>query len=305
MTTYEGWWEVPPHLMSATALKELEFPRVATGDPVAWVRARDWRGKADEVALYDVRVCPPTPATAAQLEAAGRRADAGRRVCEDCGALCQRPVPPRDDAGSRRLCPACRHILVLRVRQRVAAANRDRQARWAADVLAAGDAVIVQVDLTVPPPAESGRKRPATAARIRAVDLAGQQLLETTLRLVGPRSRWVPPDAVPREEGAVAVHTALAGQPLILWDFDEAEALRAAAPHPDWRYGTVTAFDHPPRPGEWTTARHRATEWRGQVDPKRLGLVDSVPPGTPDRLALMVRRMAETAVTTNDQLVGS
>jgi hypothetical protein len=37
-----------------------------------------------------------------------------------------------------------------------------------------------------------------------------------------------------------------------------------------------------------------ATRWRGQVDPHTRTLVECLPPGTPDRLLLMLRRIAAT-----------
>ena len=38
MTTYAGWWQVPDHLMPATTLSELEYPRTHDGrQPAAWV----------------------------------------------------------------------------------------------------------------------------------------------------------------------------------------------------------------------------------------------------------------------------
>jgi hypothetical protein len=74
MTTYADWWQVPPHLLPATALGELEYPRTPDDrQPAAWVDTRDWRGRKASIPLYDARACPSTKATARQLEATAGR----------------------------------------------------------------------------------------------------------------------------------------------------------------------------------------------------------------------------------------
>src|SRR6266487_2012787 len=124
MTTYAGWWEVPDHLLPATALGELEYPRTSDGQPVtAWVDTRDWSDRKTSIPLYDARGCPATKATAAQLQAAAARSGRQRR-CADCDARCQRPLPPLDPDDPRPLCPACRHVALLRRRQADLAADR-------------------------------------------------------------------------------------------------------------------------------------------------------------------------------------
>src|SRR6266568_798573 len=61
MTTYAGWWQVPDHLMPATTLGELEYPRTTNGRrPAAWVATRDWSDRKASLPLYDARACPPT-----------------------------------------------------------------------------------------------------------------------------------------------------------------------------------------------------------------------------------------------------
>jgi hypothetical protein len=293
--SYAGWWEVPSHLMSTTGLGELEFPRVAEGEPVAWVDADNWRGKADSVALFDVNLCPPSKASAGQLVAAGKKSSK-QRACEDCGARCQRPLPQHSEADQRRLCPACRQIARLRERQAEVAGMREQHREWAAKLLAGESSAVVQVDLVVPPPTDAGRKRPATAARVRAADLTGKRLLDVTLRLVGPRAKWVPTEAVPAEEGVPKVHKALLGKTLILWTFPEMEALREAAPHETWKSEVpswrVKPDEQPPVRAQVETVRTKATQWRGQLDPRHRDLVDCVAPGSPDRLVLLLQRMA-------------
>ena len=296
MTIYAGWWQVPPHLMPATALGELEYPRTADGQqPVGWVQTRDWRDKKTTLPLYDARTCPPTKATARQLAAASDASKRRqRRTCADCGARCQRPLPPLHELpGSGPLCPACRHIALLRRAQADAAKGRQESATRAAELLAWTDAAAVQVDRTVPPPAPSGRKRPPTAARVRAVDLDGNRLVDVLVRLVGPCAQHIPAGAAAPEDAAPAIHAALAGRRLIVWHEPDLQRLREVAPdlnrtdeHAGWnrRYG----FPRERVAVLWWLA----TRWRGQVDPTTRELVPCLPPGAPDRLLLMLRRIA-------------
>jgi hypothetical protein len=301
MTTYAGWWQVPAHLLPATALGELEYPRVAEGDPAAWVEVREnWQGKQATVALYDARACPPTKATARQLGAAANRS-ARRRTCADCGARCQRPLPPLSDQDPRPLCPACRHVALLRQRQAELATTRMVCAQRAAELLGWPDAAVLQVDLTVPPPTPGRRNRPVTAAHVRAVDLDGARLVDVLVRLVGPRAHCVPDGAVAPEDAVPAVHGALLGRRLLLWSAEDLARLRAAAPHQDWPcvrdvhwgwYG-VGLLDRPIR-ARAAALQHLAATWRGQLDPHTRTLVECLAPGRPDRLLLMLHRIAAT-----------
>jgi hypothetical protein len=297
MTTYAGWWEVPPHLMPATALAELEYPRTADGQqPVGWVETRDWRDKKTTVALYDARTCPPTKATARQLAAAsGSSTRRRRRACADCGARCQRPLPPLHEApGSGPLCPACRHIALLRCAQADAAKARRRSAERAAELLGWTDAAVVQVDLAVPPPMPSGRARPPTAARIRAVDLQGERLVDVLVRLVGPRAHHVPAGAVPPKDAAPAVGR-LQGRRLIVWHEPDLEHLRRVAPdlnRADEHAGWNRAYGFPRE--QVAVLWWLVTQWRGQLDPHTRTLIACLPPGTPDRLLLLLQRIAAT-----------
>jgi hypothetical protein len=306
MTTYTVWWQVPPHLLTATALGELEYPRTADGQPIAaWVQTRDWRDNKAEVPLYDARTCPPSTATAAQLAAAaGTSKRQQRRVCADCDARCQRPLPPLHEVqGSGPLCPACRHIALLRRRQDQLAANRPSIAARAAELLAWPHATIVQVDLTVPPPAPSGRKRPPTAARIRAIGLAGERLVDVLVQLVGPRAQHVPADTLAPEQALPAIHQAVLGRRLIMWSIQDLERLRLAAPHQDLpRLPRLFEASDVPQPHlpipehvQAVTVEPMATRWRGQVDPATRTLIECLPPGTPDRLLLMLQRIAAAA----------
>jgi hypothetical protein len=272
-TTYAGWWQVPDHLLPATTLGELEYPRTANGqDPVAWVDTRDWSDRETSIPLYDARACPPSKATARQLAAAAARS--GRqRTCAQCGARCQRPltVDPND---RRPLCPACRHVARLRRRQAELGAARQLCAERARELLAWTGAAVLQVDLHVPPPTPAGRRRPPTAARVRAVDL---------------------------DAAAPAIHRALVGRRLLLWSHQDLVNLLAAAPHDALPgVGEVHwAHDGDGWPAQPVRARavalqHLATRWRGQLHPHTRTLVAGLAPGTPDRLALLLRRIAHT-----------
>jgi hypothetical protein len=230
--TYAGWWQVPAHLLPATALGELEYPRTPDGrQPAAWVDTRDRRGRKASIALYDAHACPPTKATARQLEAAA--ASAGRqRVCADCHARCQRPLTV--DPGDRRpLCPACRQVARLRARQAQLAKARPHLAARAAELLGWTDAAVVPVDLHTPPPTPAGRKRPPSAARVRAVDPHGRRLVDVLVRLVGPCAHHIPQGAIPTGEAAPPVHRAQLGRRLLMWGQHDLIGLHQAAPHPE------------------------------------------------------------------------
>ncbi len=305
MTTYAGWWEVPDHLLPATALGELEYPRTSDGQPVtAWVDTRDWSDRKTSIPLYDARGCPPTKATAAQLQAAAARSGRQRR-CADCDARCQRPLPPLDPDDPRPLCPACRHVALLRRRQADLAADRLVCAQRAGELLAWTGAAVLQVDLHVPPPTPAGRRRPPTAARVRAVDLDGGRLVDVLVRLVGPRAHYVPDGAVGPQATAPTIHRALVGRRLLLWSHQDLTNLHTAAPHdapPDigdlaWsstHHGT--GEPHHPVRDRAAAVQYLATHWRGQLHPHTRTLVECLAPGTPGRLLLMLRRIAAAPV---------
>jgi hypothetical protein len=306
VTTYHGWWQVPAHLLSATALGELEYPRAPDGEPAAWVEVgENWQGKRDTIALYDARACPPTTATAGQLAAAATRSGR-RRVCADCDARCQRPLPPLSEQDPRPLCPACRHIAQLRQRHAQLAQARLACAQRAGQLLGWSDAAIVQVDLTVPPPTPAGRPRPPTAAHVRAVDPAGTRLVDVLVRLVGPRARHVPHGATPQEEAVPTVHRAVLGRRLLLWSVTDLWHLHAAAPHQTlpgaWQ---VSELPQPhlqvPDHVRAVAVGQLATTWRGQLDPRTRALVECLAPGAPDRLLLLLRRIATTTAPAAQQ----
>jgi hypothetical protein len=302
--TYAGWWEVPDHLLPATTLAELEYPRTTNGQqPAAWVATRDWGDRKTSIPLYDARACPRTKATARQLAAAAVRS--GRqRTCAQCGARCQRPLT-LDPNDRRPLCPACRHVARLRRRQAELAAARQLCAKRARELLAWSNGAVLQVDLHIPPPTPAGRRRPATAARVRAVDLDGAQLVDVLVRLVGPRAHHIPEGAAGPEAAAPAIHRALVGRRLLAWSHQDLANLQAAAPHDafpgvgeaHWAWDG-DGWPAQPIQARAVVLRQIATRWRGQVDPHTRNLVDCLAPGGPDRLLLMLQRIAATAAAT-------
>jgi hypothetical protein len=271
--------------MTATQLGELEFPRTAPRllDAAATVETYDYRDRKTTVALYDARTAAPTSASAAVLAAAAARATR-TRICADCGARCQRPLPTGGQ--DRPLCPACRQVARLREAQQDAAKGRAAAAVTAAGWLADWpDLAVVQVDLTVPPPTPSGRARPAAAARIWAVDARGSRLVDVTIRLRRSRSPVVPAAALDPGGAAPQVHGALLGRPLLMWSGDELGQLRTAVPHERWPGGRDVSDRH-------ATMREVSARWRGELDWRTRGLLVPIAPGTPDRLMLHVLRVA-------------
>lgn len=156
-TTYASWGEVPPYLYSRAQLADMECPRVP-GPVAGWVRITNWRGKREDLELFELAESTPTSATVPQLEAARRRS--GRtRTCADCGAigdLLLRGDPP--------LCRACAHIAVLRAHQEWLSQERQVRATRVAGWLEQG-AVVLYVR-RIRPPRQEGARLPA------AVDLA-------------------------------------------------------------------------------------------------------------------------------------
>ncbi|MGH3378866.1 MAG: hypothetical protein ACRDP6_29470 [Actinoallomurus sp.] len=284
-----GWWgEVPGHLRSLTQLRDGEFPREPAGPVRAWVQTRDWRDRKDEVPLYDVAESRPTAASARQLEAAARRRSAVVRLCGDCGARCEQPLPVEQDG--RALCPACRHIARLRAEQVRLAGLRDKRSAWAADLLADEALAVLEVELFVPPPSPSGRKRPAAALHAVAVDRDGAVLLDQVARLASPRAAAVPEGAPPVAEVAVVVNSALAGRTLVVWDGDGFDQLARA----------IREAGQPYEGGRAEPLALAVAEWRGDLEPRTRRIRTSTPPGRADRLLVLLRRMA--AATRPDEV---
>ena len=285
MTIYSRG-EVPAYLMTKTQLGELEFPRVAQDQAQAWMECTDWRGRPDTVALYDVRQAPPSRASAAQLEAAQR---SSVRVCGDCGARPDGALWTLEEGV--RVCRSCLVVARLRREQQKMASLGRFYARQVADLLAADPGpAVVYVRRIRPPRAEGATRTPPVCALDLDLFADGRRT-RMVLRLGGARNPHVPETAVPVAQAAPRVAALVEGRRLVAWD-DQAvdnvqflgERLRKAGVDvPGWH--------------EVWQARLPARVWRGEVDVMSRGLRGAVDPGTSDRLALLLRRMADSAGT--------
>ncbi|WP_157620393.1 hypothetical protein [Saccharothrix sp. NRRL B-16348] len=212
----------------------------------------------------------------------------------------------------------------MRATQAALAGERENGCRWAAEVLSWPELAVLWCDEVQPPPTPAGSPSKVTAVRLRACDVDGARLLDVTVRLVGPRAKFVPGNAVGKEDAVPVIHQALLGRSLLAATAEVYERLREVAWHESW--GGV------PRPGEWVGGtwvdvpqeerdrlatiqarratvddgafgwggRHdRITRWRGQLDPVTGDLVPALPAGSPDRLLYLIKRMAG-AVAAND-----
>jgi hypothetical protein len=281
---YAWWGEVPERLRSLTQLRDGEYPREPGGPVRAWVQTRDWRDRKEEVPLYDVAESRPTAASARQLEAAARRRTAAVRDCGDCGAHCEQPLPVEPKDG-RALCPACRHIARLRAEQARLAELRDTRSAWAAELLADEDLAVLEVELFVPPPSPSGRKRPPAALHAVAVDSDGRVLLDQVARLAGPRAAAVPEGAPPVGEVAAVVNSALAGRRIVVWDGRGLDHLARA----------IREAGRPYKGGRVELLARAVAEWRGDVNPRTRQVRTATPLGRADRVLMLLRRMAAGA----------
>ncbi|MEC3976257.1 hypothetical protein [Amycolatopsis sp. H20-H5] len=307
--TYTGWWQVPAQLLTKTALAELDFPRTCEGRvPDAFVEGTNWRGRKDVFALFDVHACTPTSSTATQLDAAQRRRMKSR-ACQDCGAHCQAPLTTvGENPVPARLCPACRHIELLRCEQSRIGWCRALVTADVAALFTGPPAVVMQLALHEPPRTERGSRRPVTAVRAQVAGLDGTVLLDVVIRLAGPRAKWVPDGAVDKAEGVARLREAIGGKRLVVWSADELTELRKLDPtgdHPNWMSADPWITPRTPdRDNERiTTTRSQsravhaevaATQWRGEIDQQTRRLVRCLAPGTADRLALLLRRIAAT-----------
>lgn len=284
-TRYAGWWEVPDNLMSATTLAELEFPRLPhDGEPDGLVAQDD--GWHDVVKLFDVDRCPPSKATARQLEAAQRKSTRPRQ-CADCPARTLRPLVA--DVG-RPLCPTCRQIALIRRAQEKAVERQTYSAKVIADAMGRPGTVLVSATEINPGPTDAGNRRPNVAAIIKALDVAtGKSMLDLTMSLVGSKAKIKHEGAVPREEGKrLVLDAGLTGRPLLFWTLDEFTSLRMAAPSPNWP--RAISYGDTPVLG---LCEH-STMWRAQINRQRHTLV-AHHPGALDRLLLHLQRIAATA----------
>ncbi|MBC9006118.1 hypothetical protein [Micromonospora aurantiaca (nom. illeg.)] len=279
LIVYSGWRAVPPGLFTKSQLADLDLPRVPGGPPRAWVETSNWRGKKESYRLYSLRESLPSPASAAALEAARERATGGR-VCDGCGARPDRP-PVEFGSGGHLWCRACALVERLASRHRETAAQRAEAVRWAREMLAA-QAVVVRVDLLLRPPAPSGRQDPnPVALRVDAVHSRGKRLVDATIRLVGPRVKAVPDEAVTPDAAAKRMEAVLSAPAVVSWSDTGVYALGQL--YGGWRTGTQRPVMN------WIAAA-----WRGDVDPDTLQIRSAIDPGTAGRTALLLRRMAAT-----------
>jgi len=183
------------------------------------------------------------------------------------------------------LCPACRHIARLRAEQVRLAGLRDKRSAWAAELLADEALAVLEVELFVPPPLPSGRKRPPAALHAVAVDRDEAVLLDQVARLAGPRAAAVPEGAPPVAEVAAVVNSALAGRRLVVWDGHGLGQLARA----------IREAGQPYEGGRADPLALAVAEWRGDLDPRTRRIRTSTPPGRADRLLVLLRRMATAA----------
>lgn len=283
MMTYDGWGRVPTYLYTRTQLTELEFPRVP-GEVAATVKTFDWRGKPDEIDLYNVREAVPSPASAAQLEAAQR---SSVRECGECGA---RPDGRLWElSGGVRVCRPCLLVARLRKVQRDLAERRRGHAREVAELLAAEPGPVVVYPRRIRPPKPAGATRTPPVCAVELDTWADGRRARMVLRVGGARNPHVPDDAIPLAEGAPAAAALLAGRTPVVWDETAAEELAAIGDY------LGRAGQSAPSRGQVWPARWAATIWRGDVDVSTRDLGNVVDPGTPDRLALLLRRIAAHA----------
>ncbi|TMR14094.1 hypothetical protein ETD86_29555 [Nonomuraea turkmeniaca] len=289
---YDRWSDVPWELASRSQLAGADLPRTPDGPVAGYVKGEDWRGKDRDIALYRVAECPPTAATAGQLAAAERRATRTAHVCADCGAHCQQQLAER---GLRPRCVACSHIARLVAKQIELRERRAVLAAWARDLLEDPATAVVWVSVHEAPRTPAGRARPPLAARVQAVDGSGDRLLDVLVRLTGPRTAGAPAKAVSAAEGAAALHAALDGHHLVGWYDRPLHSVteRLATLGAPVRLDTP---DRTPQRDGWPgTAQERVAQWRGELDPATGRLRQPWPPGTADRLWLLLRRIADTS----------
>lgn len=316
--TYDGWRQVPDHLVLESQLATFDLPRAIGGPVRGWIEMRNAIGRMDAFALYDVRESVPTPGSAAALEAAAARRT---RVyeCEGCGARTEAalgvhdPCHHRDHPGRSRPCPyrgrrcaACRQAAELAHAARAAAANRRDAAAWAAGMLAAS-ALVVRVNALHPTPAVvNGRRRPVLGWRIGACDSLGVALPLPVIARASTRAAGLPDGAVGVVAGATALHTFLGGRTIIAYDDEEAALLRkllASVGGDDARAARLNSpgidrtdpgAEPAPAPVFAAPLAGNLAAWRGLINPRTTALLPPLDPGPADRCALLLRRMAVT-----------
>ncbi|WP_435601306.1 hypothetical protein [Streptomyces sp. C10-9-1] len=283
---YNGWSAVPPGIyMTRTQLADLDLPRTP-GPVAATVTGYNWRGKEDTFDLHRIDQSTPTSATPRQLAASRARSKQDPRTCTDCGAHTEHPCAPYADGAL--LCLACLHIHSLRASQQQAAISQAEARRTAAELLADPSLAVVHLSLTDRGLTPSGAQRSPSAVHLVAVDATNSTLIDTTVRLVGPRSKGIPESALAPEDAAGPVTAALDGRRVVHWDAASAlselyRVLRAAG-------GELT----PARPRDLRTLTFA---WRADLDPRTSMHRHITPPGRADRLLYLLQQIAAPAAT--------
>ncbi|GAA2156914.1 hypothetical protein GCM10009760_58430 [Kitasatospora kazusensis] len=286
--SYTWWGEVPDHLRTATQLAALDLPRQAAGPVRATIETRNpGTGRKEDFDLYDVRESVPTAATAAQLLAAGARRTTTSRTCEDCGAHPETPCTPAADG--RALCGTCAHITRLRTRQAEARAAAQDVADTADRLLADEHLAVLQIDYIPGEPTAAGTPRPPAAARLTVLDRTGTALYDRTVRLTGPRTPGAPDHAIDPAPALADLTNLLAERTVVLWTLGDLDPLYDALR----RLKLDTALLPE---GRVNSLRPAATQWRADLDPRTGELRRPTPPGTADRLLLLLRKMSADAL---------
>jgi hypothetical protein len=173
--------------------------------------------------------------------------------------------------------------------------RREQLGRWAEELLEDPRLAVVGVEAVRGGRTASGRERPLAAARVTAVDGAGNGLVDLVVRFAGARGCGVPEGACAPSEGAAVLERALGGRRVLAWTEDQVSALtgRLEALGCPLRLSLVSS-----RPGaDWdgwqTSVRDRVAQWRGQLDPASGVLLPAWEPGRADRLRLLLTRMAQ------------
>lgn len=288
---YEGWRTVPAHLYTRTQLADLDLPRQPGGPVRAYVTAEGQVRRRETYELYDARESAPSPASARQLESAAARRKPGAFACQDCGAHTERTaIRIHGRAGERRLvCLACRHIAAMREFQAKLAVLRADNARSAAAWLAEDTAAVLQVDVLTPPPADSGRRRPAVAYSAAAFTPSGRELLSLGIRLRRSRHELVPEGSLDIGDAIPVLRGVLDDRALITWQFNDLYPIAAALLPEDAAASEIAGYW---RHRDISYLNHLVAQWRGELDPDSGQLRGARHPGRADLMALLIRRMA-------------
>ncbi|MGW4809483.1 hypothetical protein [Kitasatospora sp. NPDC004272] len=284
--SYTRWGDVPAHLLTRTALADLDLPRQPAGPVRATIDTRNAIGRKATFELYDVRESQPTSASAAQLAAAAARRTT-TRTCQDCGAHPDAPLVPA--TGGHLLCHTCAHIARLRERQAAAAADARDVAATVARLLDDEHLAVLAVQYVPGEPTAHGTPRPPAAARITVLDRTGTTLFDETVRLTGPRTPGAPAHAVDHAEPITHLTDLLAERTVVIWSPADLDPLREALR----RRKPTCALQLPNRVNSLKPA---ATRWRADLDPSTGFHRAPTPPTTADRTLLLLRRIAAAEV---------